>query len=168
MYDLIVIGGGLGGYGAAIRAAQKGKKVLLVEKDKIGGTCLNLGCIPTKALLYSTSLYEKTKDFKNYGIHVDNAVYNWKEIINFKDGVVNKLVKGVEFLLRKNKIEVIKGEAGFTGEKKIFVNGEMKEGKYFIIATGSKPSSPPFLEKLIDDRVFFRTNYSALIKFLKV
>ncbi len=164
MYDLITIGGGLGGYGASIRAAQKGKKVLLIEKDKIGGTCLNLGCIPTKALLYSTSLYEKTKEFGKYGINADNISYDWEKIIKFKNSIVNKLVKGVEFLLKKNGVEVIKGEAKFISEKKISVNGEIKEGKYFIIATGSKPSSPPFLKEPFDDNIFFSDRLFSLDK----
>ena len=164
MYNLTVIGGGLGGYGAAIRAAQKGKKVLLIEKDKIGGTCLNLGCIPTKALLYSSFLYEKTKEYKRYGISVENVEYNWNEIIKFKDSIVDKLVKGVEFLLKKNRVTIIKGEAKFIGEKKISVNGENYESDYFLIATGSKPSTPPFLTKNIESNIFFSDKLFSLEK----
>jgi dihydrolipoamide dehydrogenase len=164
MYNLTVIGGGLGGYGAAIRAAQKGKKVLLIEKDKIGGTCLNLGCIPTKALLYSSFLYEKTKEYKRYGISVENVEYNWNEIIKFKDSIVDKLVKGVEFLLKKNRVTIIKGEAKFIGEKKISVNGENYESDYFLIATGSKSSTPPFLTKNIESNIFFSDKLFSLEK----
>lgn len=164
MYDLIAIGGGLGGYGAAIRAAQKGKKVLLVEKDKIGGTCLNLGCIPTKALLYSSFLYEKTKEYKKYGISVENVGYNWEDILKFKDEIIYKLVKGVEFLLKKNKITIIKGEAKFMGEKKISVNGENYESDYFLIATGSKPAIPPFLKDNTESNIFFSDKLFSLEK----
>lgn len=159
MYDLIVIGGGLGGYGAAIRAAQKGKKVLLIEKNKIGGVCLNTGCIPTKAFLQSSNLYSTMKESEKFGIKTGELSFDWKEIVKFKDGIVNRLVKGVEFLLKKNKVEIIAGEAFFKKNDTVSVNGKDFKGNNILIAVGSKPAIPLSFEKFKSDKIIFSDKF---------
>lgn len=141
---IVVIGGGPGGYVAAIRAAQLGAEVTLIEKDKVGGTCLNRGCIPTKVLLHTANEMEKTnKEFKEIGIDISDAKINWTQLQKRKDVIIKKLVGGVEGLLKSNKIVKILGEASFLSKNQISVtNGDQKSKvsfDYAIIATGSKP-----------------------------
>jgi len=164
MYDLIVIGGGLGGYGAAIRAAKKNKKILLIEKNKIGGTCLNIGCIPTKSLLYSSNLYDKINNLKEFGLTAENVDYDWGKIIERKNQIINRLVKGVEFLLKKNNIEIIKGTASFKNEKTIKVKNRSFKGKNIIIATGSTPVSPPIEYDKNNEKIMFSNKIFELEK----
>jgi len=154
-YDLIVIGGGLGGYGAAIRAAQKGRKVLLIEKNKIGGVCLNVGCIPTKALLKSAHVYEQAKNSDNFGIKLENVSYNWESIIRYKNSIVSKLVKGVEFLLKKNKVVVEKGEAFFEDNHTVSIGDKNFTGENILVAVGSKPAVPKSFETFNSDKIIF-------------
>ncbi len=154
-YDLIVIGGGLGGYGAAIRAAQKGKNVLLIEKNKIGGVCLNVGCIPTKALLQSAHTYELLKNSEKFGISSEGVNFNWKKILEYKDSIVKRLVKGVEFLLKKNGVKVIKGEASFKDNETVLVGEDNFLGEKILIAVGSKPAVPKSFEKFKSDKIIF-------------
>ncbi|MFC1571177.1 dihydrolipoyl dehydrogenase [Candidatus Margulisiibacteriota bacterium] len=150
-YDLIIIGGGPGGYIAAIRAAQLGAKVCLIEKDKVGGTCLNRGCIPTKAIIACTNLYEKMLKAESYGISCSPSLHlsiSPSKIVERKNKIVSKIVKGVEFLLSKNKVEVIHGTATVLGPGKVEIkmgNGErgMQNGKKIILATGSSPACLP-------------------------
>jgi len=108
-YDVIVLGSGPGGYPAAIRASQLGKKVAIVEKESLGGICLNWGCIPTKALLKSAQVYEYAKHAADYGVEINEPKQNFEKIIKRSRGVADKMSKGVQFLMRKNKIEVIMG-----------------------------------------------------------
>ena len=108
-YDVIVLGSGPGGYPAAIRASQLGKKVAIVEKESLGGICLNWGCIPTKALLKSANVYEYAKHAATYGIKVDNPGHDFDAVIKRRRGVADKMSKGVQFLMKKNKIEVVMG-----------------------------------------------------------
>lgn len=141
---IAILGGGPGGYIAAIRAAQLGAEVTLIEKDKVGGTCLNRGCIPTKVLLHTTVEIENiNKDFKEIGIDITGAEVNWKQLQKRKDKTINKLVGGVEGLLKSNKVAKIVGEASFKSTKEIVVksgSGETTvEFDYAVIATGSKP-----------------------------
>lgn len=145
--QIVVIGGGPGGYVAAIRAAQLGAKVILVEKEKIGGTCLNVGCIPTKSLLHSAEVLTHAKDGKKFGIELRIENINWSVVMKRKEQVVNQLVKGVEGLMKSNQIEVIKGTASFMDEKTVIVESEtesfqLKPDK-IILATGAKPAIPP-------------------------
>jgi dihydrolipoamide dehydrogenase len=133
-YDIIVVGGGPGGYVAAIRAAQLGAKVALYEKDKVGGTCLNRGCIPTKAIIACTTLYDKIQKAENFGIEVGAASIDLKKVIDRKNKVIEKVVKGVEFLLNKNKVEIIRG--AWDGQR---------DAEKIILATGSSPASIPGL-----------------------
>lgn len=146
-YDVIVVGGGPAGYIAAIRAAQLGAKVVLIEKDKIGGTCLNRGCIPTKAVIACTNLYEKMLKAENFGISAEKVSIDLDKVIARKNEIIKKIVKGVSFLLEKNKIEVIQGKATVNEPGKVVIEAEGQrqeaEGRRIILATGSSPASLP-------------------------
>ena len=147
--SVIVIGGGPGGYVAAIRAAQLGAKVTLIEKQYLGGTCLNVGCIPTKCLLHSAELVEDIKNQgKEIGVEVDGVKVNFQQVIAHKNDISKKLTGGVAGLLKMNKVKKIDGEATFVGEKKLSVkkaDGTTEEmtADAIIVATGSVNSQPP-------------------------
>jgi dihydrolipoamide dehydrogenase len=152
-YDVTVIGSGPGGYVAAIRCAQLGMKTAIIEKyDTLGGTCLNVGCIPSKALLDSSEHYHNAAHtFKTHGIELKDLQVNLQQMIERKRGVVNDNVSGISFLMKKNKIDVHTGLGSFVNKNKIKITD--KEGKEtqietdkVIIATGSKPASLPFIE----------------------
>ncbi|EPY2276230.1 dihydrolipoyl dehydrogenase [Clostridium sporogenes] len=157
---LVVIGGGPGGYVAAIRGAQLGAEVTLIEKEKLGGTCLNVGCIPTKVLLHSSELLNKVKEAKALGIEVNEEVkVNWPQLQNRKNTVVNTLVSGISSLLEHNKVKVINGTAAFEGKSSIKVTKDQGESENIqfdnvIISSGSVPFIPPIegreLEGVID------------------
>jgi dihydrolipoamide dehydrogenase len=140
-YDLIVIGAGPGGYVAAIRAAQLGLKTACVEKrGSLGGTCLNVGCIPSKALLESSHLYaEASNDFEKHGIKLTKVELDLKAMMARKDKVVGQLTKGIEFLFKKNKVEYVKGAGQITAPGEVTVDGKQKlAAKRILIATGSE------------------------------
>ncbi len=144
---VVVIGGGPGGYVAAIRASQLGGDVTLVEKEYLGGTCLNVGCIPTKALLHSAEIYEEAVDGAKYGIFANEIKIDFTKVQERKKSVTKQLVSGVKGLLATNKVKVIFGEATFTDKDSISVKTEkgteiIKADK-FIVATGSIPAKPP-------------------------
>jgi len=145
--DLVIIGGGPGGYEAAIRGAQLGAKVTLIEEDKMGGTCLNRGCIPTKSLYKNAETVRSLKNMDEYGISLTGYDFNMEKVQERKNEVVNKLVSGIDQLLKGNGVEVIKGKASFKGARIIEViteNGtEEITAAYIIIATGSSPSAVP-------------------------
>lgn len=142
--DVTVIGGGPGGYVAAIYAAKKGLKTVIVEKDKLGGTCLNVGCIPTKALVRSSEVYNDIKHSEEFGISVSDSKVNMGKVIERKNSIVDKLVGGIDFLLQKNSIEKVMGIGEIIDKNKVFVKGKREEvtinTKNIIIATGSKIS----------------------------
>lgn len=142
--DLLIIGAGPGGYVAAIYAAKKGLKVTLVEKEKLGGTCLNVGCIPTKALVKSSEVCHSVRHSSFFGIEAGTALQvNMQQIIRRKDEVKEKLISGIGYLMEKNSIQVIRGQASFLSDKQVCVTGEGKtviSAKHMIIATGSKIS----------------------------
>jgi len=148
-YDLAIIGGGPGGYVAAIRAAQLGKKVGLIEKDKLGGTCLNYGCIPAKYLLHQTAVFREIQESKNLRGPLKEIKCDWERVQKEKSEVVAKMVKGVEFLLKRNGVEVVKGTGFLKNERQVIVEteGEEKliEAEKIILAIGSKPTKLPFL-----------------------
>lgn len=143
MYDVAIIGAGPGGYVSAIRAAQYGLKVAVIEAVQAGGTCLNRGCIPTKALLHCAESYEQLKSLKRLGISIDGAVYDYKAMAKFKDTVVKKLTTGVSGLLKSNGVDVINGQAVLKDEHTIIVGDETVSAWNIIIASGSSPSQPP-------------------------
>lgn len=137
--DLLVIGGGPGGYVTAIYAAKKGLDVCLVEGKTLGGTCLNFGCIPTKAIQRSSKLYRDIKDCHKLGININGDIsFDYEAIIDYKDGIVDELINGIEYLLEANKIKFIQGHASFIDERKVFVNDINISAKNIIIATGAK------------------------------
>src|SRR5687767_2921239 len=149
MYDLIVIGSGPGGYVAAIRAAQLGMKTAIVERySTLGGTCLNVGCIPSKALLDSSEHYHQLQHtFKEHGIVAKSVDLDLSQMIRRKDDVVKQTCDGVKFLMKKNKIDVHHGHGSFNDSTHVrIINADnvesVIEGKYVIIATGSKPLTP--------------------------
>ena len=149
-YDVIVVGSGPGGYPAAIRASQLGFKVAIIEKESLGGICLNWGCIPTKALLKSAEVYEYTKHSKNYGVNVTDAKQDFPAVIKRSRGVADKMSKGVQFLMKKNKIDVIMGFGKLAGKGKVEVTGadgkkQTVEGKYIVLATGARSRALPSL-----------------------
>src|SRR5215467_3705442 len=156
-YDLIVIGSGPGGYVCAIRAAQLGMKVAVIEKDKtFGGTCLNVGCIPSKALLHASELYEESGQlFDKMGIKVGSPTVDLAAMMRFKDQGVDGNVKGVAFLFKKNKIDTFQGTGRIVTAGKVEVKtadgkSETIEGKAIVIATGSDVARLPGID--IDER----------------
>lgn len=144
-YDLVVIGGGPGGYVAAIKAAQLGGKVAVVEKEKLGGVCLNWGCIPTKTLLKTAKLYEdilRGEEFGIVGIDDSDVKIDWNLLTKRKDKVVKKLVSGIYTLFKKNKIDLYEGMGKVVDRNKVEVGGETITGENLIIATGAKDNVP--------------------------
>jgi len=143
--SIVIIGGGPGGYVAAIRAAQLGAQVTLIEKDMLGGTCLNRGCIPTKVLLHSAELFANIRNAATFGISTGKASVDFSAITKRKEAVVGRLVAGVSTLLSKNKIKVIKGIGTLIDSKTVGILGESNKisADSIIIATGSKPSTIP-------------------------
>ena len=160
-YDVIVLGSGPGGYPAAIRASQLGKKVAIVERESLGGICLNWGCIPTKALLKSAQVYEYAKHANSYGIDVENPSPNFGGVITRSRGVADKMSKGIQFLMKKNKIDVIMGNGKLIATNKMEVTAadgskQILEAKNIIIATGGRarelPSMPIDGKKIVGYR----------------
>ena len=147
-FDLVVIGGGPGGYVAAIRASQLGKKVAVVEKEHLGGICLNWGCIPTKALLKNADILNIVKKSSLYGIDISNYKVDWKKIIKRSRDISSRLSKGIEFLMKKNKIQVFNGIASFIDNESIIIDNKNEKifADNFIIATGARAASIPGME----------------------
>ncbi len=145
-YDVVLVGGGPAGYVGAIRAAQLGASVCLIESNKLGGTCLNVGCIPTKALYESAHILQKVLGASPFGIDVETCKLNFPKVMERKQQIVNQLVAGIGFLVKKNKIQLIEGTATFLDAKTIKVSGKSEmeiTGDKIIIATGSSNATPP-------------------------
>jgi dihydrolipoamide dehydrogenase len=162
-YDVVVIGSGPGGYVSAIRCSQLGMKTAIIEKyTTMGGTCLNVGCIPSKALLDSSHHFEEaSKNFSNHGININGEIsLDFSKMISRKNDVVTQTTKGIEFLMKKNNIKVYNGFGSFVDKNKVKIKSSDEEivieSKNIIIATGSKPSSLPFI-KLDKERVITST-----------
>ena len=151
-FDLVVIGAGPGGYECAIKAAQLGLQVAVIEKrDRLGGTCLNIGCIPSKALLHASELFhEASASFAGMGIEVGSPKLNLKQMLAFKDEAIDGNTKGIEFLFKKNKIEWVKGTGRIDGPGKVKVGERTLEAKTIVIATGSDVAKLPGVE--IDEK----------------
>src|ERR1700712_5091965 len=171
-FDIIIIGSGPGGYVAAIRAAQLGFKTAIIEKSYLGGICLNWGCIPTKALLRSAEIYHYMQHAKDYGLSADNISYDPKAVVQRSRGVSKRLNDGVGFLMKKNKVQIIWGDASVDAPGKVTVKksaveapkGTLGEGSYtakhIIIATGARPRVLPGLEP---DKKLVWTYFEAMV-----
>lgn len=145
-YDIIVIGSGPGGYVAAIRASQLGKKVAIVEKAELGGVCLNWGCIPTKALLKSAQVFSYCKNAAHYGVAIDGDVKpDFEKIVARSRTVADTMSKGVAFLMKKNNIDILTGFGRLAGEGRVDVEGTLYKADAIILATGARPRQMPFM-----------------------
>jgi dihydrolipoamide dehydrogenase len=150
-FDLAVVGGGPGGYVAAIRAAQLGMRAAVVEREHLGGICLNWGCIPTKALLRTSEIYRTLHHLEEFGLAADNLSFDAKKVVERSRKVARQLSNGVRFLLKKNKVTVIDGAGKLAGKGRIAVtkDGQSVAGvvaKHIILATGARARSLPGLE----------------------
>src|SRR3989338_801080 len=146
-YDAVVIGAGPGGYVCAIRLAQMGKKVALIEKHKLGGECLNYGCIPSKALIFASTLYDKiSKKADPFGIEISGVHFNPSKLQSFRMGLISKLSQGIASLLKYNKVEHLAGEATFIEPHKISIGSQEIEADVFVISTGSQAAQIPGFE----------------------
>ena len=154
-YDVIVIGSGPGGYVAAIRCAQLGLKTACVEgRETLGGTCLNVGCIPSKALLHASHmLHEAEHNFAKMGLKGKAPSVDWKEMLSYKDDVIGQNTKGIEFLFKKNKIDWLKGWGSIPEAGKVKVGDDTHEAKNIIIASGSEASNVPGADVTIDEKI---------------
>ena len=152
-YDVIVIGAGPGGYVCAIRCAQLGLKTACVEgRETLGGTCLNIGCIPSKALLHATEqLHEAQVNFDKMGLIGVEPKVDWQKMLAYKDDVIAQNVNGIEFLFKKNKVDWLKGWGSIPEAGKVLVGNEIYDAKHIVIATGSEAATLPFIE--IDEEV---------------
>ena len=146
-YDVTVLGGGPGGYVAAIRAAQLGHKVAVVEENHLGGVCLNWGCIPTKSLLYNAHVLDLVKNAKKYGIDIPSYSVDWTKVVKRSRDVSGRLSKGIEFLMKKNKITYIPARVTLTDKNSILLSTKKTiTSKYIILATGGRPREIPGME----------------------
>ena len=152
-YDVIIIGGGPGGYVCAIRCAQLGLKTACVEgRGALGGTCLNVGCIPSKALLHATELYhEAQENFTQMGLMGKSPSVDFKKMVAYKQGVIDSNTQGIEFLFKKNKVDYLKGWGSIKSATEVEVDGKSYQTKNIVIATGSEPSTLPGVE--VDEKV---------------
>ena len=155
-YDIIVLGSGPGGYVTAIRASQLGFKTAVIEKENLGGVCLNWGCIPTKALLKSAQVFDYLKHAEDYGLSLDNPDKDFTKVVTRSRGIADGMSKGVQFLMKKNKIDVIDGYGKLKPGKKVDVDGTEYSADHIIVATGAKsrqlPNLPQDGEKVIGYR----------------
>jgi len=145
-FDVVILGGGSGGYAAALRSAQLGKSVALIEKDKLGGTCLHRGCIPTKAPLHSAEVADVTKDAAAYGVNASFQSIDMTAVNKYRDGIVDRLFKGLTGLVGSKNITVVSGEGRLTAPKTVTVNGDTYTGTNVVLASGSYSRSLPGLE----------------------
>ena len=165
-YDIIIIGGGPGGYVAAIRASQLGKKVAIVEKEQLGGICCNWGCIPTKALLKNANVLNTIKNASKYGIEINDYKINWSKIIQRSRNISKRLSKGIEYLMKKNKIDHYVGTATIKDTNTVeILLGQSKKSLtslFIVIATGTKQRDIPGLE--VDKKLILSSKESMVIK----
>jgi dihydrolipoamide dehydrogenase len=144
--DLVILGGGSGGYAAALRAAELGLSVVLVERDKVGGTCLHRGCIPTKALLHSGEIADLAREGEQFGVKTSLAGIDMDGVNAYKDSVISKLYKGLQGLIKSRKITYVEGEGRLASPTSVEVNGQTYEGRHILLATGSYARTLPGIE----------------------
>jgi dihydrolipoamide dehydrogenase len=145
-FDVVILGGGSGGYAAALRSSQLGLSVALIERDKLGGTCLHRGCIPTKALLHSAEVADVTRDAGAVGVQATFQGIDMPQVNKYRDGIVDRLFKGLTGLVSAKEITVVSGEGSLVAPKTISVNGDLYTGKNIVLATGSYSKTLPGLE----------------------
>ncbi|WP_405084507.1 dihydrolipoyl dehydrogenase [Microbispora sp. NBC_01389] len=145
-YDIVVLGGGSGGYACALRAAELGMNVVLIEKDKVGGTCLHRGCIPTKALLHAAELADQAREGESFGVRTRLEGIDVPGVHAYKDKVIGGLYKGLAGLIKSKKITVVEGEGRLAGPGRVAVGDQVYEGRNVVLATGSVPKSLPGLD----------------------
>ena len=145
-FDLVILGGGSGGYACALRASQLGMSVALIEQDKVGGTCLHRGCIPTKALLHAGEIADSTRQAGEFGINAQFHNIDMNGVNSYKDGVVSKLYKGLQGLIKSRNVTYIEGHGRLVSPNEVEVNGVRYQGKNIVLATGSYPKTLPGLE----------------------
>lgn len=145
-FDIVVLGGGSGGYAAALRGAQLGLSVALIEADKVGGTCLHKGCIPTKALLHAAELADNAREGAHFGVHTELTGIDMNGVNEYKDSVIGRLYKGLQGLIKSRKITVIEGWGKLVAPDAVEVNGQRVTGKHIVLGTGSYARSLPGLE----------------------
>lgn len=145
-FDLVILGGGSGGYACALRSAQLGKSVVLIEEGKLGGTCLHRGCIPTKALLHSGEIADNSREASHYGVNAQFLSMDMPAVNAYKDGVVSRLYKGLQGLVKSRNITFVEGHGRLVSPNTVEVNGEKYVGKNVVLATGSYARTLPGLE----------------------
>ena len=146
MHDVVILGGGSGGYACALRASQLGLSVVLIEQDKLGGTCLHRGCIPTKALLHAAEVADTAREGEAFGVHSTFNGIDMPKVNEYKDGVIGRLYKGLQGLVKSRAITYVEGFGTLVGPNAVEVNGERYEGKNIVLATGSYARSLPGLD----------------------
>jgi len=146
LYDIVILGGGSGGYACALRAAQLDKKVVLIEEDKLGGTCLHRGCIPTKALLHAAEVADSTRESSAFGVQATLQGIDMAGVNSYKDGVVSRLYKGLQGLVKSRAITYVTGTGRLVGKDAVEVDGQTYRGKAVVLATGSFARSLPGLD----------------------
>jgi len=146
MHDIVILGGGSGGYATALRASQLGLSVVLIEQDKLGGTCLHRGCIPTKALLHAAEVADTAREGESFGVHSTFNGIDMTKVNSYKDGVINRLYKGLQGLVASRAITYVEGSGRLVAPNTVEVNGERYEGRNIVLATGSYARSLPGLD----------------------
>jgi dihydrolipoamide dehydrogenase len=163
-FDLVVLGGGSGGYACALRSAQLGFSVVLIEADKLGGTCLHRGCIPTKALLHAGEIADNTRQASHFGVNAQFLSIDMPAVNTYKDGVVSRLHKGLQGLIKSRNITFIQGHGRLVSPNTIEVNGEKYTGKNVVLATGSYARSLPGLE--IDGKKIITSDHALTLDYV--
>ena len=163
-FDLVVLGGGSGGYACALRSAQLGLSVVLIEEDKLGGTCLHRGCIPTKALLHAGEIADNSRDASHFGVNAQFLSMDMTAVNAYKDGVVSRLHKGLQGLVKSRNITFVQGHGRLVSPNTIEVNGEKYTGKNVILATGSYARSLPGLE--IDGKRVITSDHALTLDYV--
>ena len=163
-FDLVILGGGSGGYACALRAAQLGLQVVLIEKDLLGGTCLHRGCIPTKALLHAGEIADNTRHAAEFGVKADFHAIDMAGVNSYKDGVVSKLHKGLQGLVKSRNITYVEGAGKLVAKDTLEVNGQRYTGKNVVLATGSYAKSLPGLE--IDGKQIMTSDHAMHLNYV--
>jgi dihydrolipoamide dehydrogenase len=163
-FDLVILGGGSGGYACALRAAQLGIQVVLIEKDKLGGTCLHRGCIPTKALLHAGEIADNTRHAAEFGVKADFHAIDMAGVNSYKDGVISKLHKGLQGLVKSRNITYVEGAGKLVAKDTVEVNGQRYTGKNVVLATGSYAKSLPGLE--IDGKQIMTSDHAMHLNYV--